>query len=283
MTAKISKSSPEIGDPVLRFLSGRSSYGIEYDDMSLYLDLYPLKASGEKTRLKDVQDLLEKASTPLDRLNLKAVDDAMEIVERDLVSVKNIQLAQGRFPNPSFDAQVNFQFDLKEFRVNHFVSTRKVLKDEVICKKAKPIKGAIPGYTVRGKELPPPEPKDIELVNGENCYLSEDGSEIIAAADGIVHIKESNSWDANILSRVSVSVSSIQMIESAEKLDITSDKNLEINGNIKSGSKIISRGDVFVNGDIEKQTSIISSGNINVDGSVEGANLADSRKLRRTG
>ena len=266
MVAKIVKSVPESGDPVLRFLNGRSSYGVEYDDMSLYLDLYPMKESGEKTRLRDVRD-------PLEKLNLKAVDEAMEIIDKDLTPVKNILIGQGRFPHPSFDAQVNFNFDLKDFRVNHYVSAGKVLKGDVLCKKTSAIKGAISGYTVRGKEILPPNPKDIELVSGENCTMKKDSSEIISSLDGIVHVKESNSWDSDILSRVSVSISPIQVIDSKEKLDITTSENLEINGDIKSGSKIISRGDVLVNGDIEKDTSIISSGNINVDGNIDGASL----------
>ena len=73
------------------------------------------------------------------------------------------------------------------------------------------------------------------------------------------------------------SVDQVEEIDGSNPIELTTDSHVRIKGGVKSGSKIISQGEVFVSGDVEENTSIMTSGNLYVIGEIRGSTqISDS-------
>lgn len=270
VTAKIIRGKAEKGEPKLKFVSARSSRGIKYDDMELYLDLFPLRENGAALKADEVWKLLENIGLDNNKINAKTVNKAIEALQKNMVAIRNILVARGSFPEPGVDARVKFAVELEKEDEGDFISVSTVKANEIICRKIPPIKGSEPGITVRGDTLEPEEPLDIRLVAGEGTEISQDQCEIYAVEPGIPRIREEYSFVSAVKSVITISIESVDVFDGSETLKITSDKHIKITGGLKSGSQIISQRMVIVSGDIDEDTSIMTSGNIHVSGRIKG-------------
>lgn len=283
LVANICQDEAESGDPVLRFLNAKSSQGIEYKEMALYLDIYPLKESGEELSNHDILQLLKKSEVPLTRIDFKAIERAMKTVQTDLVPVKNILLAQGRFPEPSFDAKLELLIDFKQVEDNKFIGMGKVQRDQHICRVTPHFKGRKDGYTVLDKAIKPPEPKIIELIAGDGISVTNEGTDVFAARGGILFMREDQAWNEPQLSRITFWLEPIEVVDGSKRVEITTENNIEVVGGLKTGSNLVSRGEVIINGDIANNTSVVASGNINVRGRINGAKLVSEKDIEQEG
>lgn len=109
-------------------------------------------------------------------------------------SIDRTLVAQGREPVDGQDAIIKLLFTEQE------KSSPKILDDgsvdlrditqisnvdagQKLIEKTPPVQGS-PGMNVSGVEVAPKRPKDVKLIAGKNCQLSEDGLEVLATAAG---------------------------------------------------------------------------------------------------
>ncbi|MBC8278272.1 MAG: DUF342 domain-containing protein [FCB group bacterium] len=282
ITAKIVKCEMETGNPVLRFLNA-SSEEIEYNDMVLYLDIFPKKFSGEEVKLSDINELLKEAKIDRDNVDVRSVDKAMATVRKDLVVVRSLLLAQGRFPDPSADASLDYIIPFRDYGDGSYIGTDKVAKDQVFLRRTESETGKKDGFNVRQEVLIPRIPTDIELSGAEGVTISADGNEVIAKSPGIPRIREFVGRGDSQLIRFSISIESLETIDGREKIEITSENHIEVSGGLKEGSRIISRGEVFIKGDVEDGTSVSASGNISVSGKIHGGTIISEKDIDGNG
>ena len=275
----ITQNSVEKCDPVLKYIALRSGGGFEYDDMVLNVNLNPLSKNGEKSTAADVRRVLEKDGVPLDTINNAALEKALAKVHAENKSVKDLKLAQGRFPDPSRDAEIKYLVKIKMVDDNNYTANDKVDADQVILRKKPSVKGVNPGMDVRGNIIEPETPKDIELTAGDNVMISEDGLEAVSQVRGMLNIHVISSYSDGIESTIEVSVEPVEVIDGSEPVRITIDRPVEIVGNLKSGSKIISQREVLVSGDIEENASIQTAGSIFIEGNVIGSSLSSEKDI----
>ena len=283
LTAVVSQSDPEKGDPVLRFLSAKSSQGVEYDDMSLYIDIYPMMENGHKVTLKDIDNLLFKAMVPIDRINIDIIEHAMKLIEADMVPVRNLKLAEGKLPEPSVDAQVKFLFTFNEVGEDKYTSSVVVKANQLLCTKAPAIEALDLGYTVRGTEVKPAKPRDIVFIGRTNVNISSGGDKVYSKVPGIVAIKESAAVDDPNLSTIEIDVEPVDVFDGDEPLEIKTDQHVHIVRGLKSGSTIHSRGEVVIDGDVQDNASVFASGDINISGKVNNARLVSDSNVECSG
>ena len=275
----ITAGSPEKCDPVLKYFKLRSDQGIEYEDMALNVSMFPLNKKGEKTSLEDVLHVLEKENIPPESINLQTLEVALKTLHTNNKPLKDLVLARGTFPEKSVDAEIKYRIDIQKIDQNNYTGAEKVDENQVILIKQSAVQGTSPGFNVRGELIQPETPEDIQLMAGENVYLSEDGLELISAVRGIFHIRVTPAFNDGIKSNLTVSVEAVEVIDGSEPVRITIDRPVEIVGNLKSGSKIISQREVIVTGDIEENTSIQTSGSIFIDGNIIGSSLSSEQDI----
>jgi uncharacterized protein (DUF342 family) len=278
ITAQILRDEAERGEPVLRFLNSTNA-GIEYDEMILYADIYPKKPSGDLVDISDLEALLQKAKVSKDKIDLKNLQNALHTALTDMTPMKNVLLAQGRFPDHSEDAKVEFLFPFRNYSDNTFIGTEKVEVDKILCHKSPMVKGAIAGHTVRNVPIQPVEPKDIEIITGFGCKLTSLGNEIVTTERGIPRVLESKSKEKPFSKRLTFSIEAVEIQDGSQIINITSEKHIKVKGDLKSGSNIISQGEVFIEGNVEEGTSVIASGGINIGGIIHGGTLISENDI----
>ena len=272
VTANIIQGEAARNKPVLRFMK-TSSNEIEYNDILLYLDIYPLKESGEELSLDDVVGLLMKEKIEIDKIDFKAVENAMQVMQKDLIPVKNILLTQGRFPDPSLDAKIEYFLDFNRAADGSLIANCKVEPEQMLIRVTPSQKGEKAGYTARWETIPPIEPKSISIITGKGVSVSPNQTEVFAGEIGVPRLRISKAVDNPLMETITVSVEVVEVMDGSQPLNIATEKHMEIVGGLKSGSKLISKGEVIVSGDIEDNTSIIASGNITVSGKIKGGVL----------
>ena len=283
ISAKIKQTEAERGEPKLRFKNATSMQGIEYEEMTLYLDIFPVKTDCGMLEKSDLEALFEKAGVSMAQIDTDTLDRAMDTMHNDLISVKNILLAQGRFPDSGTDAEIIYNFDYKYNDKGRLIGKKKIEADKILVTKKPPRKGDRSGVTVKGKALPPENPLDFELVPQKGTKLSGNTNEIISTEPGIVRVHEYLAQSRQETSRIIVSIEPMDVLDGSETLNITTDKHLEINGGLKTGSKVISKGEVIVNGDVEQNSSIVASGSIHVKGKIDSGTLVSDGDIESEG
>jgi len=279
LVASISKLEPHRGEPSIRIISAKNPQGIEYEDMQALLDLYPLKENGEAVTLEDIKLLIEKSSLDKNKIIDDAIRLALETTTSERIPVKNTLIAQGRFPDSSINARMEYYIEVKKIKEGLYTGRNKVAKYQKICRKVKSMIGAEPGYNVLGREIPVEKPADFEFYPGENTQPSLNGLEISAVCDGLAFIEATKYPSKKVHTRVSVSVEPVEQVQSENPVRIISNHNLEIMDGLKSGSQVISNGDILVSGKIEDNTTIIAQGNIDIKSDIEGASITGGGRV----
>lgn len=145
--------------------------------------------------------------------------------------------------NPNHAPQMRSDGSVDYRDIHAFVH---VAKGQAIAHKVPPTPGK-PGMTVTGKEIPPTPGKEAVLPGGENTYVSDDGSYLMAGCSGVLR-KEGD------------------LVHIHEELTVPGDVDFSA-GNVKHS------GNVIVNGDVKPGFSVDAEGDITIRGIVESANV----------
>ncbi|WP_408954527.1 FapA family protein [Natroniella sp. ANB-PHB2] len=225
---------------------------ISSDQMAAYLDYCPPLGGEEYTVDQVIKQLKEAGVVAGIRREEFTADFAPQ------KKYENYLIAVGKEPVPGEDGKINLQFDLekKDKNVNQlddgsvdFYNLNRIInveEGEVLATKSLPVEGEA-GITVTGEEIPPEPVEDIELQEGENVEISEDGLAIRSTMEGQVVYNEG---------KISV-------------LDVHT-----VNGDLDlSTGNIDFKGNVIVKGNVNDGLEIKAKGNVQINGSVHGGKI----------
>ena len=267
------------GAPRLRTVKLTSSEGIEFEDMALYIDIYPLNPSDQKTSAEDIISLLEENYIVPEQRIIDNIHTYINRIQQENAPLLDVSLIQGLFPETSHDAELKYNCRIKKVDASNYIGVEKISKGQLLCSKHPAYKGKRSGRDIRGKELTPRQPIDIEIEAGENVSLSADGNQIFANCSGILHVSIDQSARPFCSSKLTFSLEPLAEYDGSKVISITVDKPIEIKGGLKAGSKIISQREVIVTGDVEGGASIQTSGSIHVEGNIIGSTLSSEKDI----
>ncbi len=115
-------------------------------------------------------------------------------------------------------------------------------RDQVLAEIIAP-EGGVPGYTVRGKELPPPAAGAAQLNAGKNTRLSGDGTKIYATIAGQVRIEELR---ADRATRIEVEeILTVPAVDySTGHIDFPG--TVQVEGTVLDGFQVRAAGDIII-------------------------------------
>lgn len=178
---------------------------------------------------------------------------------------KPVKVAKGTPPVSGQEASINFKFRKdktvrvaqadEEGKVNYreLGLIENVAPGQVLATRTPATRG-MPGKTVKGREMPAKDGKDIPIPAGKNTRLSEDGLELTANVDG------NAVWTGT---------------------NIAVETTYEVKGDVDMHvGNIDFVGDVAVSGSVREGFTVKAQGNIDVGGAVERATLHAGKDIR---
>lgn len=290
---RISRISLEKGKPKFSFQSGISSAGIPYSDMACYVDLYSLDEFERSTTPDRVVMLMKSEGVIEELIDRKAIHDAVIELQETGKPVLGVKAAQGRFPDAGLDAEVEFYFHAQPSSENmsEYISSRKVCRHDLLCNKTSPTEGKTAGLSVRGRTIRAKRGFDITLEARKNVRPDMSHEKMFADADGLVIVRrEERTFIAPagqkvVPSKVIVRIDPLMIIEaeSDKEIDITTRDSVEIRGNLKIGSRIISSGEVHIDGNVSSGSMVHAADDLFVSGSVQSGALSSDKNIISSG
>ncbi len=240
-------------------------------------------------------------SQPPTLMELKAAMEAQGIVH-GLVGDEEIQrhlasgwppeeppiIAMGTPPQPGVDARVEVHFETELIKAGVIDDEDRIdFKDRGEIPQVKagdlmavkiPAQEGLPGRDVYAGEVPPPEPRDVELQCGEGTELSEDGLQIFARQAGRPMVFRETLFSVIPDLRIKGDVG----IETGH---IAFDGDIVIEGSIQDGFRVIGKNlkveeigkaKVKMNGNIEARGGIIGA-EIQAEGMVKSTHIHNSK------
>jgi len=291
VTVRIVRLPIEKGEPTIRFQEKLAKDGTPYPDMSAVMDLYPLDSSEQRITFKKVLVAIEQSGVSEDIFSPLLVRQKVRQVAETMLCLKNVPIAVGTLPEIGKDAEVEFFFSAVPSEKNslEYYSSRRVKKGDIVCRKILPSEGKTSGINVKGKLNPPRKGMDIELKALKGITLSCDSLQAIADKDGMVVVK----WVETekklpqgrkvIPTEVQLKVNPVLKIKGEEVVNITTSEAVEIEGNLKIGSRIITDGEVHIAGSVEEGAVVRSLDDITVEGNVTKADLSSDMNIIANG
>lgn len=174
-----------------------------------------------------------------------------------------ILIARGQPPVPGEDSRVvdfyprkqRTPAPVKELGREDYVTlnmVQKIKKGAEICRILPAGKG-IPGTTVTGQRVPARDGRAVDVPQGRNTVLSEDGAHLLSARDG--HLE----FNGRCFQVKPV----LELMESVDHAD----------------SDIKFLGDIHIHGDVCSGATIRAMGNIQIDGVIEGCTIEAGENL----
>ncbi len=248
-------------------IDGKANVIVERDLLKAYLEVVPPAGGGNPCNIGIVkQALAEKhVSYGIDEGSIR------EALEEKNWGYK-ILVAEGKAPVSGKDAKLIYKFPLPSERIGPKVDDKgnvnyhdlgliyNVKMGELLVEKI-PGDDGTPGINIMGTEILAKKGKDIRLPRGSNTVADENELHLYATVDGHVTIVDNKvivNPVLNIVRDVDYSTGDIDFVG-----------NVCINGNINSGFKVNSGGDVEVRGFIEG-AEVTAAGSILVRGGITG-------------
>ncbi|MCX7726126.1 MAG: FapA family protein, partial [Chitinispirillaceae bacterium] len=244
---------------------------VSQDKMEAKVDLIPARGNGVPLRISTVLDELEKKGV-IRGVNRKAIEEAVELVNKENIVCKELIVAKGQLPRNGRDAQLTFHFPTDTPEIGF-----KILPDgRIDYKKQAPIKmvkaGDLlvtvgnaekgeDGFLVTGEILKAEAGSDDVILEGENVRRGEDGKSFYAECNGMV------SFHDKILSVFPhYCVNGDVDMKSG---NINFNGSVTVLGTVRMGFEVKAAGDIFVSGSVE--AAILEAGrDIRVNGAIVG-------------
>lgn len=193
-----------------------------------------------------------------------------EILLHSSETERHIVVAKGRAPKPGKDAWIESIHDDStklhvqkdgsvDYHEGHLV--QEVKQDQVLLTLHPPEPGT-DGMDVRGKVLPAPKPKVLDLASkaGEGTTISPDGLSLIALTPGLIINRKDGRLEVRRLLIIDGDVD-------FKIGNIETEYPVHIKGDIKAGFKVKSTGTIIVEGSIE-DARVSAQGNLQVKGGI---------------
>lgn len=276
------------GKPVVRLKNIQTPRGELLQDMIAEIDFYYLDEFEQLVSVDRLKLEMRRKGIDLEVCNMRIVEEALEKVLEEKSLVKGLEFGWGELPENGFDAEIEYTFhtdpgeaqDLIDFR-----SSRRVNEGGIICQKIPPKHGIKSGRNVRGEAIPPIQGFDFELAAGDGCKLSADGNDIKALRDGIAILSRTNrrvytlAGERIVPEKIEVTIKPLVELNAEDIVDVALEDSVEIVGDLRDGSSIVTEGEVFLGGDVEKGTKVIAGQDVIVDGYIWGGEISTEGSL----
>lgn len=276
------------GKPEVRLKPVQTARGEVFEDMIAELDFYSLDEFDQPISLERIRVEITRQGVDLDLCDIDAIKKAIADVRERQSFIKGMVIARGKLPDIGSDAELEYTFftdpdaaqNLAEYRMG-----RKVKERDIICQKIEATVGKEKGYDVRGTSISPIRGLDFELVAGEGAKLSIDGTTITALRNGLPIMSRTMrsiytlSGEKIVPETIEVKVKPVVELNAEDIVNIALDDSVEIIGDLKEGSTITTRGEVFIEGRLAKGANIIAGENVMVDGEIEGGEISSDSSV----
>ena len=286
VVVRIKQIDVEKGDPVIHFKEGIALNGVRYPKMRALMDLYCLDAQEQMLTLKRIHKAINEAQLDWKLVQQDTVLGKLKDVLNSYAAIKNVQIAAGHFAEIGKDADIEFLIPVSADldKLEEYFSSKRVVKGDVLCRLTPAQYGKQRGVNVVGEIIEPPKGLDIELDAGFGVRLSSDGTEAIADEDGIaivtreMHEVKTPFGAKAFPNKVALRVNPVLKVEGNDVLDIETSKTVEIVGNLRMGSRVLTCCGIHVNGDIEKGT-LLAGHDIVINGEVSDSTISSDTSL----
>ncbi len=238
---------------------------ISKDLMKAFLFVIPPKGGKMMTYGEVVESIKEKGIT-------FGVDYGQinQIIENEIF-FKKVEIAKGINPVHGKDGEIKLYFDIKKNIRPKFTEDDKadffnldyvnnVKKGQLLAEIIPPTEGK-PGKTITGKTLLAKHGKKVKLTAGKNIKISEDGLKLYSEIDGQPQLQGTK------LSVVPVLEIKGDVGPATGNIDFVG--SVLIRGRIKSGFRVVAKGDVQVERTLE-DAEIKAGGNIILQRGIQG-------------
>ncbi|MCB1058988.1 MAG: DUF342 domain-containing protein [Calditrichaeota bacterium] len=287
VVVKIRKLTVPSGAPKVTFKDEEITADLLYSHMHAFLDAYYLDEFGDLLTTERVLRAVRAAGVIDDMLDLALLNTTVKTILDTQAEARDIPIAHGKLPGTGKDAEIEFFFQAvgDSNNLDLLYSTRRAGKGDLLCRKIPPVASKQNGMNVLGRPLEPKEGFDIGLIAGSNSTLSLDGLNITADCDGVVVITRAirkvrfGRQFKEVPDSVKIKVDPILKIDASSLSELVTAQAVEVNGNLRVGTRIMSEGEVFVNGNVEAGASITAADDILVKGAVSGASLSSQGNI----
>lgn len=280
---QIGRGKPEV---ILKPI--QTPYGHLFGDMIALVNIHYLDEFNHPITADRVLNELKKQGVDLDLCDLPLIRKTVDGIHHQKNSVVGLEIARGEIPAIGVDAELEYTFltdpesaeSLSEYRIQ-----RKVREKDVICQKIPPRDGTKTGFNVRGEKLSPIRGLDFALIAGEGTKLSRDGCSLTALRAGVAILSRKTrriytiAGEKIVPDQIEVVVKPIIELNAADIVNLVIEESVEILGDLKSGSVVRSKGEIFLEGNIEDGSNISSRENILVEGKITGSEISADKSV----
>lgn len=278
---RIKKVEYEKGSPLIYVEDRSGSDGSLIPNMAAYLDVFFIDETSRPISMERIMKAVQAVRLEPEMLDQENIRRNIAEVHETRLPRKHIPIASGLAPEIGRNAEIEFFFPAvaEVGNAGNYYSSRRVKKGDLLCRKIPPEKGGKPGRNVLGDLIPPRAGLDVELKSRAGTVASFDDTEVSADVDGVVVAErtmmrvKTGPMTREIPQSIAVKVNSVLQIDGNKIIDITTNKTVEVVGNLPSGSRISTSSEVYVAGDVESGAVIEASDGVTVDGGVNGANI----------
>ena len=293
VTLEISKKVIENGPLAIHFLPGTSDYGTNFNNMEATVDLYVFDALGSLVSEDKIKKLITKNQIPPELIQWGTIQDSLEKLLEDHTPIIGLTIAKGIFPDAGRDAELKFPAfqDMTEEEIVKCVDERVVRQSEILVNKTPPRQGLRKGKSVKGDPIPAPTGRDIMVQAERGTIVNLKETEITAQIEGLMNVEfiDQDSDDGEFdldpkhyKQKVIIKVNTLRILASDQPVDVCTNSSVEIRGNLKEGSKVISSSEIIVKGAVENDTVLESKEDIHIRGSVKGGSIVSQKNVTVT-
>lgn len=203
-------------------------------------------------------------------------ENAIVQICKDLTFDALIEVARGKAATKGKDGEAKYLIDRKrELRPSigedgladyrNLGLVHNVEKGQALCEIIPPTKGE-DGFTVYGAVLDGPMGRDAIVPTGKNTTFDEERMAVVAEVDGNVEVAPNGIINIQDVLRINGNVNN-----ATGNINFVGD--VIITGDVASGFKVISKGDITIKGTVEGAV-LTAEGNIVVGGSINGMGSA---------
>lgn len=276
VVVRIKKRAIVKGAPTITLKEETSVAGVQYSNMTAHIDIFFYDEFEQQITHERLRRAIRSAGIVPELLDDDILNQKFLEVCDTQMPCRAIPVARGVLPETGNDAEVIFYFQAvsSSDNIEEMVSSRRVKKGDLLCRKVPPTLGATEGVNVLGQRLPPRSGLDIAIEAGTNVVLSLDGLDVVADAEGLVVVTRETrrikflGGLKEVPVTVKVKVDPVLKIVGNEIVDLSTPHAVEIVGNLCVGSKILSDSEVYVSGNVEEGASISAGDDVFVTGEV---------------
>jgi uncharacterized protein (DUF342 family) len=279
------------GAPHLTLQSMVTDTGDEYTNMICLVDLFPLDKFEKSINVDVVARLIRDEGIDEDFVQWDTLENYIQRILETQIPIHNIEIARGKLPSRGKDAELEYTFPLQPERglTEEYLKARKVKRGAILCTKKPPTTGDEPGFSLKGKELPPRRGWDVKLIAEKGTQLTADCTEVIAEIDGLVTAKRKEmpifvpQGRKVVPVEIAFHVEPMLVLSGKHQKHLTTDEAVEVTGSLQKNSHVISRKEVHIRGNVNTGSQIEASSDITVSGNVQSGTLVSDGSITSGG